>query len=276
MSKSILITGCSSGIGLDAAIQLQQRGYQVVASVRNPDDIDVIKAKGIRHVLHLDLRSTESIKSAVSETLKITGGKLYALFNNGAYAIPGAVEDLSRDAIRHQFETNLFGTMELTNLLLPTMLNQSDARIIQCSSVLGLVAMPFRGSYNASKFALEGLTDTMRQELGDTSVKVILIEPGPILTNFRKNSLVAFNEEIDIDSSRHKNAYEANLKRLNKKGAAVPFTLGPGAVTKKLIRALESSKPKPRYYVTFPTYLMGFLKRILGTRLLDRFLAKAS
>lgn len=275
MSKSILITGCSSGIGLDAAIRLQERGHLVIASVRNTDDIEGLKLKGLKHVIQLDLRSSDSIRSAVDQTLELTGGQLFALFNNGAYAIPGAVEDLTRAAIRRQFETNLFGTMELTNLLLPTMLKQADARIIQCSSVLGMVAMPFRGAYNSTKFALEGLTDTLRQELKATSVKVSLIEPGPILTDFRKNSLAAFKEEIDIGASRHKPSYQATLQRLEKEGAAVPFTLGPEAVTKKLIHAVESNRPRARYYVTFPTYLMGFLKRILGTNLLDRFLMKA-
>lgn len=274
MSKSILITGCSSGIGLDAALRLQERGHLVIASVRSPEDIEGLNSRGLKQVIHLDLRSSDSIRLAVDQTLGITGGELYALFNNGAYAIPGAVEDLTRDAIRRQFETNLFGTMELTNLLLPTLLRQEDARIVQCSSVLGLVALPYRGAYNSSKFALEGLTDTLRQELRDTSVKVSLIEPGPILTDFRKNSLAAFKEEIDMNTSRHQRSYQARLQRLEKEGAAVPFTLGPESVTKKLIHAIESNRPRVRYYVTFPTYLMGFLKRILGTALLDRFLKK--
>lgn len=273
--KSVLITGCSSGIGLDAAIELQKQGFRVIASVRQPEDIETLRSLGLQHVIHLDLRSTESIKQAVQETLELTEGNLYALFNNGAYAIPGAVEDLSRDAIRRQFETNLFGTMELTNMLLPVLLKQDDARIIQCSSVLGMVALPFRGAYNSSKFALEGLTDTMRLELRDTVVKVILIEPGPILTNFRKSSLVAFKQEIDMDSSRHVEGYRATLQRLEKPGPAAPFTLGPEAVTKKLLHALQSPRPRPRYYVTFPTYLMAFLRRLLNTRLLDRFLLKA-
>jgi len=275
MTRSILITGCSSGIGLDAAIQLQQRGYQVIATVRNREHVAFLQEKGLKHVVQLDLRSSESIHSAVTKTLEITQGKLYALFNNGAYGLPGAVEDLTRDALRRQFETNLFGTHELTRALLPTLLQQPDARIIQCNSVLGIVAMPFRGAYNASKFALEGLTDTLRQELRDTPVKVVSIEPGPILTDFRKNSLQAFREEIDVAASRHRDSYEATLKRLNREGAAQPFTLGPQAVTKKLIHALESKRPKAHYYVTFPTYLMGFLKRVLSARALDAFLRKA-
>lgn len=272
MKKSILITGCSTGIGRDSAITLHGLGYQVIASVRSSSDIESLKSAGLPHVIELDLSSSDSIKKAVLQTLKITGGELFALFNNGAYAIPGAVEDLSREALRTQFETNFFGTHELTRLLLPVMLKQGDARIIQCSSVLGIIALPFRGAYNASKFALEGLTDTLRLELKGSPVKVSLIEPGPILTDFRKNSLLAFEKHIDIDNSRHSKSYKSTLKRLKKDGAAVPFTLGPEAVTQKLIRSLESSRPKARYYVTFPTYLMGYLKRILSTKLLDRFL----
>ena len=276
MSKSILITGCSSGIGLDAALQLQQRGYEVIASVRKAEDMDKLTNLGLKQVIQLDLRSPESIAAAVDKTLELTGGELFALFNNGAYGCPGAVEDLTRDAVRRQFETNLFGTMELTNLLLPTLMKQQDARIIQCSSVLGLVALPYRGAYNASKFALEGLTDTLRQELRGTSVKVCLIEPGPILTDFRKNSLAVFQQEIDVQASRHRDKYRATLERLEKPAAAVPFTLGPEAVTKKLIHALESKRPKPRYYVTFPTYLLGYLRRLLSTHLLDQLLAKVN
>ena len=276
MSKSILITGCSTGIGLDAALQLQQRGYEVIASVRKAEDMDRLKSLGLKQVIQLDLRASESIAAAVQKTLELTGGELFALFNNGAYGCPGAVEDLTRDAIRRQFETNLFGTMELTNLLLPTLMKQQDARVIQCSSVLGLVTLPYRGAYNASKFALEGLTDTMRQELRGTSVKVCLIEPGPILTDFRKNSLAVFQQEIDVQASRHRDKYRATLERLEKPTAAVPFTLGPEAVTKKLIHALESKRPKPRYYVTFPTYLLGYLRRLLSTHLLDQLLAKVN
>lgn len=275
MPKSVLITGCSSGIGLDAALTLQERGYQVIATVRNREHIELLQSKGLENVLLLDLRSSESIHTAVAKTLEISKGRLFAVFNNGAYGLPGAVEDLTRDALRRQFETNLFGTHELTRALLPTLLQEPDARIIQCNSVLGILALPFRGAYNASKFALQGLTDTLRQELAGTSIRVSSIEPGPILTEFRKNSLNAFREEIDVQGSRHRDSYEATIRRLHKEGAAQPFTLGPEAVTKKLIHALESKRPRAHYYVTFPTYLMGFLRRILGASMLDAFIRKA-
>ncbi len=274
MNKSVLITGCSTGIGRDAAMTLQNSGYEVIASCRQIEDVSALRQAGIKHVVQLDLNCSESISNGFAQVLKITGGSLYALFNNAAYGLPGAVEDLTRDALRRQFETNVFGTHELTRLAIKTMVHQDDARIIQNSSVLGLVTMPARGAYAATKFALEGLTDTLRLELSDTNIKVSLIEPGPILSNFRKNSLAALEREVDYKNSRHKAMYDRSLARLHTKGAAMPFTLPASAVTKKVIHALGSKNPKPRYYVTVPTYLMGTLKRVFTTRLLDKFILK--
>lgn len=267
--KFILITGCSSGIGLAAAEQLHERGYQVIASCRSLSDLPALRSRGFAHALQLDLSCSESISRAVDEVLQASGGELFALFNNAAYGLPGAVEDLTRDALRRQFETNVFGTHELTCKLLPTLLRQQDARIVQNSSVLGLVAMYNRGAYVASKFALEGLSDTLRLELVGTSVKVSIIEPGPITSHFRQNALAQFEREININSSRHRAMYEQGLERMRKTGAATKFTLPASAVVAKLIHALESRHPKPRYYVTFPTHLAGILKRVLSSRALD-------
>ncbi|WP_188151526.1 SDR family NAD(P)-dependent oxidoreductase [Teredinibacter waterburyi] len=274
--KAILITGCSSGIGLCAALTLHQRGYRVIATVRRDEDRSPLVDAGIEHVLLLEMRSSSDIERVVSEVVAITNGKLFALFNNAAYGLPGAVEDLTRDALRHQFESNLFGTHELTVKLLPYFLKLDDARIIQNSSVLGFTAMPMRGAYNASKFALEGLTDTLRIELTDTNVKVVLIEPGPITSNFRKNALAAMQEHIDFSKSRHEELYSYALERLNKVGPASKFTLPASAVVDKLIHALESKRPKARYFVTFPTYLMALLNIVLPVRWMDRFLLRVS
>lgn len=273
-NRWILITGCSSGIGYAAAKGLQQRGYRVIASCRAPEDIARLRQEGLEHVIELDLTDSGSIDRAVYQALEISGGELSALFNNGAYGLPGAVEDLSRDALRRQFETNLFGTHELTCKCLPTLLQQPDARIIQNSSVLGIVAMRNRGAYVASKFALEGLSDTLRLELRDTAVKVVLIEPGPILSDFRKNALGALRREIDITTSRHASLYQQALQRLEKPGAAGWGTLPASAVVDVLIRALESRRPKPRYRVTRPTIIMALLKRLLSTRQLDWLVAR--
>lgn len=270
----ILITGCSSGIGLDAALTLQKRGYNVIASARTEQDIDALRAMGLRHVISLDLRDPESISSAVEHARKISGNNLSALFNNAAYGQPGAVEDLTRDALREQFETNLFGTVELTNRLIPDFLRQPDARIVQNSSVLGFIAMRFRGAYNASKFALEGITDTLRLELADTSIKVVLIEPGAIETRFRANARAAFEKNIEHQGSRFRDNYQSMLDRLSSETSTAPFTLGPDAVTDVLIRALESRKPRVRYRVTKATKILAVARRVLPERWLDHLVRK--
>jgi NAD(P)-dependent dehydrogenase (short-subunit alcohol dehydrogenase family) len=272
-AKTILITGCSSGIGLCCARGLRERGYRVFATARKADDVAKLRAEGFE-AFPLDLADSASIRAAVDQVLQVTGGELYALFNNGAYGQPGAVEDLSRDVLRAQFETNLFGTHELTNRVIPIMRRQGYGRIVQNSSVLGFAAMSFRGAYNASKYALEGLSDTLRLELAGSGVYVSLVEPGPILSRFRDNSLAAYKRTIDPEASVHRDKYLAIVARLEKEGPAVPFTLGPEAVLKKVILALEARRPKARYYVTFPTYLFGYLKRVLPDRAMDWVLGK--
>lgn len=272
---TILITGCSSGIGLCVAQGLVARGYRVFASARRTEDLQKLQALGLES-LPLDLADSTSIKSAVAEVLARSGGRLDALFNNGAYGQPGAVEDLRREVLREQFETNLFGTLELTNLIIPVMRAQGHGRIVMNSSVLGFAAMPFRGAYNASKFALEGLTDTLRLELTGSGIFVSLIEPGPIESRFRANAYAAYQRNIDAEHSVHREKYLAMVRRLEKPGPAAPFTLPPEAVLDKLIHALESRRPKARYGVTVPTHLFAFLKRILPQRAMDWVLIKAS
>ena len=278
IDKTVLITGCSSGIGYHVAVGLKARGYRVIATARQEPDVVRLQQAELE-ALQLDLDDSQSIQQAVEQVLQLTDGKLYALFNNGAYGQPGAVEDLSRDVLRQQFETNLFGWLELTNLIIPVMRQQGYGRIIQNSSVLGLVTLKYRGAYNASKFALEGLTDTLRQELHGSHIYVSLIEPGPISSDFRKNAYAKFKQNIKVEGSAHQGVYEAVERRL----AAQPdpdkndlFTLGPDAVLAKVLHALEAQKPKPRYYVTVPTYLFAYLRRLLPTAALDWLLRKAS
>ncbi len=268
MGKSILITGCSSGIGFCVAKGLKERGYQTLATCRRDEDVERLKELGLDS-FKLDLADSASIKKAASQTIQKTGGKLFALFNNGAYGMAGAVEDLSRDAIREQFEVNLFGTMELTNLLIPVMRKNFEGRIIQTSSVLGLVSLPYRGAYNASKFALEGLTDAMRLELDGSGIYVSLIEPGPIISKFRENVYKAFKRHIDPSKSVHAEIYKTLEFRLTQKGAIQKGTLPPEAVLKKVIHALESDSPKIRYYVTIHTHVAAILKRVLPFGMLD-------
>lgn len=272
-NKSILITGCSSGIGLCVAQGLLKRGYRVFATARKHDDVNRLNKLGLESI-QLDLNDTLSIQNAVKKIIHLTDGKLYALFNNGAYAQPGAVEDLTTDVLRQQFETNVFGWHELTRLILPIMRKQGYGRIIQNSSVLGIITLKFRGAYSATKYAIESLSDTLRQELMNTNIHISLIEPGPILSEFRINSFEHYKKNIIKEHSPFQSNYDAMEKRLTTKGAAVPFTLPPEAVLKKVIHALESNKPRARYYVTVPTYLFGYLKRLLSTPLMDKLLNK--
>jgi NAD(P)-dependent dehydrogenase (short-subunit alcohol dehydrogenase family) len=272
--RSILITGCSSGIGYDAAHALHNRGWRVFATCRSEGDCARLRDEGLES-FPLDLASESSLDSAVTETLSRTGGTLDALFNNGAFACPGAVEDIPRGALREIFETNLFGTHDLTRRVIPTMRAQGHGRIVQCSSVLGLVGAKWRGAYVSTKFALEGLTDVLRIEMRDTPLHISLIEPGPIGTKIRVNSIPHFEAWINWEASPRVEQYRANLRtRLYHSSGPDPFQLTPAAVTKKLIHALESPRPRARYYVTTPTYLMGALKRLLPTRTLDWLIAK--
>ena len=274
VKKTILITGSSSGIGLAAAMDLRERGWRVFASCKQQADCDRFRTMGFESP-RIDYTDTTSIHQGLNEVLDATDGMLDALFNNGAHAIPGAVEDLPTDALRSIFEANFFGWHELTRSVIPIMRAQGHGRIVQCSSVLGLVTMPWRGAYNASKFALEGLTDTLRIEMRDTNIKIVLIEPGPITTKFRENSIPHFERWINWKDAARATQYETKLlKRLYTSDGPDPFELPADAVVKKLIHALDSSRPRPRYFVTTPTYMMAALRRLLPTRILDWVLSQ--
>jgi NAD(P)-dependent dehydrogenase (short-subunit alcohol dehydrogenase family) len=275
MHRSILITGCSSGIGQACARGLARRGWRVIASARKAADVERLRAEGLNTV-QLDLDDPRSIEAGLDQALAFTGGRLDALFNNGAYGQPGAVEDLSRETLRAQLETNLLGWHDLTCRVIPLMRRQGQGRIVQNSSILGLMALPYRGAYVASKFALEGLTDTLRLELRGSGIQVSLIEPGPILSRFRQNAHQAFKDKVDTERSMHREAYRRAEERLKKEGPAQPLTLPPEAVLRKLVHALESPRPKARYYVTVPTHLFGLFRRVLPTRGMDWLLIRVS
>lgn len=271
--RSILITGASTGIGHHAAHALHKRGWQVIAAARKPDDVARLREEGLKTV-RLDYADEASIASAFEATLDQSGGRLDALFNNGAYGQVGALEDISTEHMRAQFEANFFGIHTLTQLALPVMRAQGAGRIIQCSSVLGFIAAPYRGPYVASKFALEGYTDTLRAEVGRFGIHVISIQPGPITSRFRANALAVFQRTVDADTSVYGDDYAAQLKRLTSRNKAA-FELGPQAVTRVLIKALESANPKPAYRVTTPTRLMALVKRLAPSRLQAAMLARA-
>lgn len=274
-ARSLLITGCSSGIGHAAAHAMAARGWRVFATARKDNDVARLQEEGLE-ALRLDLADSASIETAVAEVSQRTGGALTALFNNGAYGQPGAVEDLTRDVLRAQLETNLLGTHELTTRVLPMMRAQGHGRIVHNSSVLGFAALPYRGAYVCSKFALEGLTDTLRQELMGSGIHVSLIQPGPITSRFRENAHRAFKANIDTAHSAHADTYENVEARLANPDGKTPFALGPDAVVEKLIHALEHPRPRPRYAVTLPTHLFAALKRVLSTRGMDRVLLRST
>ncbi|MEL7100579.1 MAG: SDR family NAD(P)-dependent oxidoreductase [Pseudomonadota bacterium] len=274
MEKSVLITGASSGIGYAAAHGLRRRGWRVFASCRKEKDCARLRAEGF-DAPRIDYSDETTINAGLAEVLEATGGTLDALYNNGAFACPGAVEDLPTDALRSVFEANFFGWHSLTRAVIPVMRAQGHGRIVQCSSVLGFVTMPWRGAYNASKHALEGLTDTLRIEMRDTPIHIITIEPGPITAKIRENSIPHFERWIDWKTSPRKAQYESKLlSRLYESSGPDMFELPPEAVVAKLAHALEANNPKPRYFVTTPTYIMNALRRLLPTRALDWVLAK--
>jgi len=267
--RTILITGCSSGIGYDAAHGLRVRGWRVFAACRQEADCERLRGEGFESP-RIDYADEASIAQAVTEVNEATSGRLDALFNNGAYACPALVEDLPRGALREIFETNVFGWHDLTRQVIPLMRAQGHGRIVQCSSVLGLVALGWRGAYVSTKFAIEGLTDTLRIEMRGTGIAVSLIEPGPVRTKIRENARAPFERWIDWEKSPRMADYRDKLRpRLYGEYSKDRFELLPEAVTNKLIHALESPRPRARYYVTTPTYLMGALRRLLPTRALD-------
>lgn len=273
-TPTILVTGCSSGIGYHTAKTLFQKGYQVIATCRQEKDVTRLNQEGLTCV-QMDLADPTSIQSAVQIILAMHP-VIDVLFNNAAFGLPGAVEDLSRDALRFQFEINVFGTQELTNLIIPVMRARGHGKIVYNSSILGFAAMQYRGAYNASKFAIEGLADTLRLELKADNIHVSLIEPGPIRSNFRANAYTQFKYWISHpeQSAHHKN-YQAMINRLETVGPSAPFTLGPEAVTQKLEHIINSQHPAIRYRVTVPTIAFAWLKRLLPNRWLDFLLIKA-
>jgi NAD(P)-dependent dehydrogenase (short-subunit alcohol dehydrogenase family) len=270
--RSILITGCSSGIGLACAREIKRRGWRVFATARKPADIERLRDDVGVESLYLDYAEPASIAAAADQVLAATNGTLTALFNNGAYGQPGAVEDLRPDVLRAQFEANVFGWHDLTRRVIPAMRGNGGGRLVFCSSVLGLVAAPYRGAYCASKFAIEALADALRIELTPSGIKVVLIEPGPIATRFLEHALEAYRRNIDLEGSPHRDIYRGRIARLEE-GGSQTFKLGPEAVALKLVAALTTRWPKPRYYITVPTYAAALMRRVLPTRVLDAIAA---
>ena len=267
--NTILITGCSSGIGYDTAKQLHQQGWRVFASCRRAEDVARLQSEGLADTLLLDVTDSAQIEAAFAHILAQTGGRLDALFCNAGYGQVGAVEDIPRIALHQQFNTNVFGTWECITHAMKIFRRQGRGRVLINSSILGFAAMPWRGAYNSSKFALEGLADTLRHETHGSAIFVSLIEPGPIATRFRPNALEKFKQYIDIDKSVHAESYRAQLARLATEGDAAPFTMSSPDCAAVCVKALLAERPKARYRITLPTQVFWYLKRLLPTRWLD-------
>lgn len=269
--KTILITGCSSGIGYDAAHYLNKNGYKVYATTRDIKDVQRLQNEGLDAYV-LDVRDAENIKNILDMITK-DGKELFAVFNNAGFGQPGAVEDIRTSVLKEQFETNFFGLHELTCQAIKIMRKQGYGRILQHSSVLGIISLRFRGAYNASKYAIEGLCDTLRLELMDTNIYVSTINTGPVSSNFRKNAIINFNKNVVVEGSYFQESYKKELVEYKQKDKDF-FTTDSSVVIKNIIHALESKKPRPRYYNTLATHLLGGLKRILSTNILDKILVK--
>ena len=272
-SKTILITGCSSGIGLDTARRLKSLGWTVFASCRTQADCDARQAEGFA-APQLDYEDPASIARCADDVLGQTGGNLDAVFHNGAYALPGPLEDIPAQGMRAQFEANFLGWHDLNRQLIPVMRRAGAGRILFNSSVLGIVGMKYRGPYVATKFALEGYADVLRMEMAETGIQVVLIEPGPIETDFRKNAIKQFEKWVDWQKSPRRAQYEASLLDLLKKGGSSGVQWPASAVTDAVVKALTARRPKARYRVTTPTHLMAVARRLLPTRALDWVLSK--
>lgn len=274
MPRTILITGCSSGIGQCAAKGMQARGWQVFATARKPEDIEALKATGVT-ALYLDYTETDSIEAAVAAVFAATGGTLDALFNNGGYVQPGALEDVSTPVLRAQFEANFFGWHDLTRRVIPAMRRQGQGRIVMCSSVIGIITMGFRGPYACAKWAVEAYSDTLRIELAGSGIHVSAIEPGPIRSRIMQNAVAHARKNIDMESSVHATYYRRRMRSMEKGGITVG-ELGPEAVLKALVKACEDRNPRPQYFVTRPTYAMSLLRRVAPKRQLHAFLTWAT
>ena len=275
MTKTVFISGCSTGIGFYIAKTLHEKGYQVIASCRKQPDVERLQTLGL-YTLKMDVSDNRSIQEAVAQLLGYTNGKLDVLINNAGFGQAGALEDISREVMLHTFQTNVFGLHDLTRQIIPVMRAQGSGRIINISSILGQVSLPFRGAYNASKYAVEGLSDTLRLELEPFGIFVSSIQPGPIDSNFRDTVLDISLKAIDVDHSFFNSQYKNMLHHFKEKKKKSRLTQGPEAVLKKVLHAIEASRPKPVYTVTLSAYLLFIARKFLPARCLHQLLAKIS
>lgn len=267
---NIVITGCSTGIGLATAKYLKSKNMNIYPTARKTKDVEMLKSLGFEHAMQLDVKKSEDITKVIATVMR-KENKIDVWFNNAGYGQAGMVEDVPTSILQEQFQTNVFGLHECTRQIIPIMREQGYGKIIQHSSVLGIISLAGRGAYNASKYAIEGLTDTLRLELKGSNIYPVLLNTGPITSNFRINAMQKLRDNIDIENSYFKDAYHKNL---NADKSKVPFNEEADAVAKVVHTIVMAKKPKPRYYITKATYLLGYLKRVLSTTLLDKILRR--
>ena len=268
--KVAVVTGASTGIGRATARMLKARGWRVFPTARSRTDLDLLRGEGFQPV-ELDLADPDSVEYAAKEVLELSQGMLGALVNNAGYGQPGALEDLSRSAVRKQFETNVIGTLDFTNRFIPVFRAQQRGRIVLVSSVVGRVVIPFLGAYSASKFALEAIGDGWRMELGPAGISVSVVEPGPIKTCFRKRVVSEAARGLEMRNSVFAKQYAKELsepERTYTRPTDV-FQKPPEAVAQRIVHALESRWPRARYPVTGAAWLGDFAARFLPARIKD-------
>lgn len=269
-TPAVLITGCSTGIGFATALRLQQGGYQVWATARDPQTLTGLEKAGCR-TARLDVEHEETMTPVV-EAIEREHGAIYGLVNNAGYSQSGALETLPMGKLRRQFETNVFGLLRLTQLVLPLMRKAGRGRIVNVSSMGGTLTFPGGGAYHASKYALEALSDALRFECAPSNVQVVVIQPGAIRTRFAEavakqmpaaegDRFAAFNASIAVAT---KEAYE--------KGPLKALGGVPDDVARVIEKALGAKRPKTRYPVTASARLMMWQRSMMSDRLWDAFL----
>ncbi len=268
MTKTVLITGCSSGIGEATAARLVRSGWEVYATARRPETLSALADAGCT-TLALDVTDEDSMSTAVTAVLD-GSGRIDALVNNAGYSQSGALESVDVDDVRRQFETNVFGLLRLTQLVLPSMRKQRSGRIVNIGSMGGKLTFPGGGAYHASKYAVEALSDALRFEVAGFGIQVVLVEPGLITTNFDatvaagmaeyvggEGPYAAFNEAVMKSTSE---AYD---------GPMAKFGGPPEVVAKTIEKALTKTNPRARYLVTPSAYGAIIGRRMMPDRAWD-------
>jgi NAD(P)-dependent dehydrogenase (short-subunit alcohol dehydrogenase family) len=266
MPSPILITGCSSGIGRATAELLADNGHLVYATARRAETIADLARAGIR-TLVLEVGDEGSMRAAV-EAVERDHGAVGVLVNNAGYAVSGAIETVSLQAVRDEFETNVFGSLRMAQLVLPGMRAHRTGSIINVSSVAGRVTMPGAGAYAASKYAIEALSDALRFEVRGFGVNIIVIEPGPIRTAFTGTA----NAALAADSGGPYDSYHAAVAKADAETDESFIAGKPDQVARAIERAITTARPRPRYRVTPIARVLPALRGVLGDRGFDAFL----